>query len=328
MKVLIVGGAGYIGSHAVRAISAAGLAPVVLDNLSEGFRAAVPEEVPFVEASLAESGRVREAIRAHEIEAVMHFAAYISVEESVREPEKYWKNNLGGLEALLGAMRQEHVTNIVFSSTAAVYGTQDKMPLGEDTPPAPNNPYGETKLACEKALAQAAAEWGLNWAALRYFNACGAHPSGEIGEAHRDETHLVPNCLGVALGRADSFKIFGDDYPTPDGTCVRDFLNVVDLVEAHVAALGPLSEGALNQPINLGTGKGNSVLEILSACREVTGHAIPCEVAPRRAGDAVELVAAVEAAARLLGWQSRIVDVRKSIETAWRWHTSHPEGYA
>ncbi|MFG0255464.1 MAG: UDP-glucose 4-epimerase GalE [Rhodopirellula sp. JB053] len=325
MNVLVVGGAGYIGSHAVARLLAEGHRVVVFDNLSRGHAESVPAET-FVKGDLTDSALVEKTLRENDIDVVMHFAAFAEVGESVREPAIYYQNNVVATLALLEAMRQADVKKIVFSSTTATYGQPEKMPIAETTPQNPINPYGFTKLVIERALADYAKAYGFGYAALRYFNAAGAKPSGEIGEHHDPESHLIPIVLQVALGQRESITIFGDDYPTPDGTCIRDYIHVEDLAEAHLRALERLKLGE-GICVNLGTGKGISVREIVDACREVTGHPIPAVMGERRPGDPAELVADASLAEKVLDWKAKYTDVKDVVATAWRWHQSHPHGY-
>lgn len=326
MNVLVVGGAGYIGSHAVRLLLDAGHAVWVYDNLSRGHRAAVPEGM-LVEGDLLDRGKVAATLREKQIDAVMHFAAFALVNESVNDPAIYYRNNVIAAIELLDAMRDADVNKIVFSSTTATYGEPDVIPIAETTPQEPINPYGFTKLVFEKALADYATAYGLAYASLRYFNAAGARPDGSIGEDHDPETHIIPIVLQVALGQRDKITIFGDDYDTPDGTCVRDYIHIDDLGDAHVKALEMLQPGK-GLCLNLGTGQGTSVREIVEACRQVTGHPIPEVIGQRRAGDPPELVADSRLAKEVLGWQPQYTTVQSIVQTAWRWHQSHPNGYA
>lgn len=326
MNVLVVGGAGYIGAHATRQLSAAGHQLWVYDNLSRGHRRAIPEGM-LIEGEVADRPRLVAALRDHEIDAVMHFAAFALVNESVNDPAIYYRNNVIAALELLDAMREAGVDRLVFSSTTATYGEPDEIPIPESTPQRPINPYGFTKLVIEQALADYAAAYGLGYAALRYFNAAGAHPDGDIGEDHDPETHLIPIVLQVALGQRDRITIFGDDYPTADGTCVRDYIHVDDLADAHLRALDRLRPGS-GLCLNLGTGRGTSVREIIEACRRVTGHAIPEIIGTRRAGDPPALIADASLAADVLGWKPRYTEIEPIVETAWRWHRTHPRGYA
>lgn len=325
MNILVTGGAGYVGSHAVRLLTQAGHEVWVYDNLSAGHRGACPAERLIVGA-LAEQSRLTAALREHRIEAVMHFAAFALVGESVENPAKYYNNNVLGSLSLLDAMRSAGVQKLVFSSTTATYGVPDKMPIAEDTPQQPINPYGFTKLVIERALADYAHAYGLAYAALRYFNASGANPAGDIGEDHTPESHLIPLVLQVALGQRKEIAIFGEDYPTPDGTCIRDYVHVDDLADAHLRALDRLQAGQ-GLKLNLGTGRGYSVREVIEACRRVTGHQIPATIGPRRAGDPPELIADATRAGEQLGWQPRYRDIEEIVATAWKWHSTHPHGY-
>jgi UDP-glucose 4-epimerase len=325
MNVLVVGGAGYIGSHAVRYLGERGHNVYVYDNLSRGHRASVPEGRLIV-GEVADRPALVAAMKSHRIDAVMHFAAFALVNESVNDPSLYYRNNVIAALELLDAMREANVMKIVFSSTTATYGEPDIVPIPETTPQQPINPYGFTKLVIEKALADYASAYGLAYAALRYFNAAGADPSGEIGEDHDPESHIIPLVLQVALGQRDKITIYGSDYPTPDGTCVRDYIHVLDLADAHLRALDRLQPGK-GICLNLGTGRGTSVREIVEACREVTGHAIPEVMGTRRAGDPAELVADSRRAQAELGWKPQYMDVRSIVETAWAWHRKHPHGY-
>jgi UDP-glucose 4-epimerase len=326
MNVLVVGGAGYIGSHAVRLLIDAGHTVWVYDNLSRGHRQAVPEGL-LIEGELSDRNKVVNTLRERKIDAVMHFAAFALVNESVNDPALYYRNNVIAALELLEAMREADVKKIVFSSTTATYGQPDIVPIPEDTPQSPINPYGFTKLVIEQALADYASAYDFAYAALRYFNAAGARPDGTIGEDHDPETHLIPIVLQVALGQRDQITIFGDDYNTEDGTCVRDYIHIDDLGDAHLRALEKLTPGR-GLCLNLGTGKGTSVREIVDACRDVTGHPIPEVIGPRRAGDPDKLIADATRAKEVLGWSPKYMDVKSIVETAWRWHQSHPHGYA
>jgi len=325
MNILVVGGAGYIGSHAVKMLGEAGHDVWVYDNLSRGHQASVPPG-KLVVGEVADRAKLVETMRDKKIDAVMHFAAFALVNESVNDPSLYYRNNVIAALELLDAMREADVMRIVFSSTTATYGEPAVVPIPETTRQEPINPYGFTKLVIEKALADYAAAYGLAYAALRYFNAAGAHPSGSIGEDHDPESHLIPLVLQVALGQREKITIYGDDYPTPDGTCVRDYIHVCDLADAHLRALDRLEPGK-GICLNLGTGRGTSVREIVEACREVTGHAIPEVMGSRRAGDPPELIADARRAKAELGWEPKYTDVKSIVETAWAWHQKHPQGY-
>jgi UDP-glucose 4-epimerase len=280
----------------------------------------------LIEGELADQARLTDALRHEQIEAVMHFAAFALVGESVAEPAMYYRNNVLGSLSLLEAMRSAGVTRIVFSSTTATYGAPKRVPIREDEPQLPINPYGFTKLAIERALADYAVAYGFAYAALRYFNAAGASPDGDLGEDHDPESHLIPIVLQVALGQREKITIFGDDYPTPDGTCIRDYVHVDDLADAHLRALERLAPGK-GLCVNLGTGKGQSVREVIEACRKVTGHAIPEAIGARRPGDPPELVADASLAKKVLGWQPKYTKIDDIVATAWRWHSTHPKGY-
>jgi UDP-glucose 4-epimerase len=326
MRILVTGGAGYVGSHCLRRLLAAGHEPVVYDNLYQGHREAVPAGL-LIEGDLNDEGKLAEVMKQRQIEAVMHFAALALVGESVQKPDLYYRNNVLGSFHLLEAMRQTGVRKIVFSSTTATYGTPEKMPIAETTLQQPINPYGFSKLVVERMLDDYAAAYGFGFAALRYFNAAGAAPDGSIGEDHTPESHLIPIVLQVALGQRESISIFGDDYPTADGTCIRDYVHVEDLASAHLAALERLAAGKAIK-VNLGTGRGYSVREVIDACRKITGHAIPAVTAPRRPGDPPELIADARLAQKLLDWTPKYATIESIVETAWRWHNAHPRGYA
>ncbi len=325
MNVLVIGGAGYVGSHAVRLLRQHGHTVWVYDNLSVGHRDAVPAAT-LIEGEVADRALLTEVLRDKRIDAVMHFAAFALVGESVADPAMYYRNNVIAALEMLDAMRAAGVTRLVFSSTTATYGAPQTIPIPESTPQHPINPYGFTKLVIERAMADYAAAYGLGFAALRYFNAAGASPDGSIGEDHQPESHLIPIVLQVALGQRDTIAIFGDDYPTPDGTCIRDYVHVDDLGTAHLSALEKIQPGK-GICVNLGTGNGHSVRQVIDACREVTGHPIPAVTAPRRPGDPPELVADARLAKRLLDWTPRYPDIRSIVETAWQWHHHHPHGY-
>ena len=326
MNILLTGGAGYVGSHAARVLLEAGHEVWIYDNLAYGHRDAVPAD-RLIEDDIMHGAALASAFRDHKIDAVMHFAAFCYVGESVTDPAVYYQNNVVGALTLLDAMRAVGVKRIVFSSTCATYGVPEVVPITEDEKQAPINPYGRTKLAIEWALRDYAAAYGLGYAALRYFNASGAAADGSIGEDHDPETHLIPLVLQVALGQRDEILIFGDDYPTPDGTCIRDYIHVDDLAAAHLAALHRIEDG-VGIRLNLGTGAGASVREVIAACRNVTGHEIPARVVERRAGDPPELVADASRARKALGWQARHVGIEPIVESAWAWHQAHPNGFA
>lgn len=325
MKILVVGGAGYVGSHTVRQLLKNGYDVCVYDNLSKGHRESVPADRLIV-GDLADRQKLVEVLKAQKIDAVMHFAAFALVGESVQQPAIYYQNNVAATLELLEAMRSAGVWRIVFSSTTATYGQPEKMPIAETTLQLPINPYGFTKLVIEHALTDYAQAYGFGCAALRYFNAAGASPDGDIGEDHDPESHLIPIVLQTALGQREYIGLFGDDYPTPDGSCIRDYVHVDDLADAHLKALTLLEPGS-NLQLNLGTGRGQSVIAVVDAARRITGHAIPMRIEPRRAGDPAELVADSSLAHRVLGWSPKYTDIEAIVETAWRWHRSHPRGY-
>jgi UDP-glucose 4-epimerase len=325
MNILVTGGAGYVGSHAVRLLQSRSHEVWVYDNLSRGHRAAVPAG-RLITGDLADQPHLKRVLQANRIEAVMHFAAFALVGESVADPALYYGNNLVGTFHLLEAMRGAGVQKLVFSSTTATYGTPEKMPIAEVTPQLPINPYGFSKLAVERMLDDYSHAYGLSFAALRYFNAAGAAGDGSIGEDHLPESHLIPIVLQVALGQRESIAIFGDDYPTPDGTCIRDYVHVEDLADAHLLSLERLG-GGRRLKLNLGTGRGYSVREVIDACRTITGHPIPTVLGPRRPGDPPELVADNTLVRETLGWSPKYATIESIVETAWRWHQGHPQGY-
>jgi UDP-glucose 4-epimerase len=319
MKVLVCGGAGYIGSHMVRYLLAQGHEPVVFDNLSTGHRPAVGE-APLVVGDLLDSSALAQVLAGARFDAVMHFCARSLVGESVEQPYAYYENNVAGTLNLLQAMQAAGVQRLVFSSTAAVFGQPQGLLIDEQHPTQPINPYGASKLMVERMLADAQRAYGLRSVALRYFNAAGADPSGAIGESHHPETHLLPNVLRAALGQGSGLKVFGDDYATVDGTCVRDYVHVNDLAAAHLQALGYMDAHEGAHVFNLGNGQGFTVLQVIEAARRVTGADIPFERAPRRAGDPAVLVASSARAREVLGWQPAYRDIDAIIESAWRWH--------
>ena len=325
MNVLVVGGAGYIGSHMVRMLDRQGHKVVVLDNLSTGFAPAV-KSGELVIGDMAEQPLVEQLLGDHKIDAVMHFAACALVGESVSNPSKYYRNNVVAAVSLLEAMRRTDVKRLVFSSTCATYGVPDTIPISENESQEPVNPYGFTKLVMERAMEDYAHAYGLGYAALRYFNAAGASPDGDIGEDHDPESHLIPIVLQVALGQREKITIFGDDWPTPDKTCVRDYIHVDDLGAAHLLAMEKIIPGQ-GIKVNLGTGNGYSVKQVVECCREVTGKDIPEVIGERRPGDPPELVANAAMAREVLGWEPKYTELKPIVETAWRWHQSHPNGY-
>jgi len=325
MRILVTGGAGYIGGFTVRRLLAKGHAVTVFDNLSAGHRAAVPPDC-LVVGDLRDADQLDHHLVSRRIEAVIHFAASAYVGESVTNPAKYYANNLRNSMNLLERVRRQNIQRFVFSSTCATYGNPEKLPLTEDHPQRPVNPYGNTKLAFEYMLRDYSAAYGIGFAALRYFNAAGASVDGAHGEQHDPETHLIPLVLQVALGQRSHIDIFGTDYDTPDGTCVRDYVHVEDLAEAHLLALEKLTPG-VGAAFNIGTGTGNSVREVVRVCEEVTGKPIAVKEGPRRAGDPPVLVAGSEKVRAALGWSPKFPDLRSIIETAWDWHRTHPTGY-
>lgn len=326
MKVLVTGGAGYIGSHAVKALVQAGHEVVVFDNLSTGHRAAV-KKIPFVLGDLTRMDDLQSALTEGPFDAVMHFAAKSLVGESMQNPAFYYANNVAGGIALLETARQAGAKCVIFSSTAAVYGEPIETPITEAHPLRPTSVYGRTKLMFEQILHDYSDVYGLRFAALRYFNAAGADPSGEIGEDHDPETHLIPILLQVALGQREAVTIYGVDYPTPDGTCIRDYIHVTDLARAHVLALEALSAGAPSGVYNLGNGSGFSVREVIATVERVVGSGIPVKEGARRAGDPAVLVAGAEKALSELGWKPEYPSLDAIVSSAWQWHRRHPGGY-
>lgn len=326
MAVLVTGGAGYIGSVVSEQLVAAGETVVVLDNLSAGHRSAVPAEARFVEGDLRDGALLRGLFSSDSVDTVLHFAASALVGESVTDPAKYFENNVEGTHSLLKAMRAAGVPRFILSSTCATYGYPDAVPITEELPTRPINPYGLSKLMIEQILEWYDRAYGLRYVALRYFNACGA--TRARGEDHDPETHLIPNIFRALDGGQQPLTVFGDDYDTPDGTCVRDYIHVEDLADAHVRAMRHLREGAASDIFNLGTENGNSVLEVLAAVERVTGRKVPYTIAGRRAGDADRLVASSAKARRALGWTPRKADIETIVRDAWEWHTAHPRGYA
>ena len=319
---MVTGGAGYIGSICVEELINAGHAVTVLDNLSEGHRSAVDPRAKFIEGNLGDPATVIRAIQEAQAEAIIHFAAHALVGESMQNPSKYFRNNVAwGLELLEAAVKNK-VRKFVFSSTCATYGPPDKVPMTEDLPQRPINPYGESKLMFEKMLLWYQQIFGLEFVAFRYFNAAGA--SQKYGEHHRIETHLIPNVLKVPLGQAPHCEIFGTDYPTPDGTCIRDYIHIVDLAQAHILAMQPGKQGFFN----LGNGEGYSVREVIKMCEKVSGKSIPAIEKPRRPGDPPRLVAAANKAFTELGWKPQFAKLEDIVSTAWAWHKAHPTGYA
>lgn len=326
LRVLATGGAGYVGSHCVRALCDAGYAVTVYDDLRSGHEAAVDRRAKLVKADLGDTAALDAQFSGGGFDAVMHFAGSIEVGESVRDPLTFYNNNVVNSVHLLRAMQRHAVRRLVFSSTCAIHGMPERVPIVETLPAAPINPYGRTKLAIEWALRDSAETWGLGACALRYFNAAGAAADGTIGEDHDPESHLIPIVLQVPLGRRDHVTVFGADYPTRDGTCVRDYIHVEDLAAAHVLALKSQAPASF-RAYNVGTGVGTTVMEVLEAARKVTGHSIPAIVASRRPGDAPELYADSSRLRNELGWRPRYTAIQEIVETAWRWHQTHPNGY-
>ena len=321
MRVLVTGGAGYIGSHTAKGLARAGHETVVLDNFSTGHREAV-KWGPFIEGDLGDKELLGKVFKDHRIEAVLHFAASLLVGESMTNPQKYFWNNVVNTLVLLDTMKARGVKYIVFSSSAATYGNPEKVPLTEDHPKNPVNPYGESKLCMERAIQWYGVAYGLRWTALRYFNAAGADLEGELGELHDPETHLIPLVVQAALGQRPSVDIYGTDYPTPDGTAIRDFIHVVDLADAHVRALEYLVAGGESAALNLGTGQGHSVREVVAGVGKLCNGRVPAHDAPRRAGDPAVLVADPSKARQLLGWRPQHSDLDAIIQSAWKWHSS------
>ncbi|HNF93577.1 MAG TPA: UDP-glucose 4-epimerase GalE [Anaerolineales bacterium] len=323
MNIFVTGGAGYIGSSTAEALIKAGHSVTVYDSLITGHREAVPAGANFIHASLDDRTALTEALNAQKYDAVMHFAAFIEAGESMKDPGRFFLNNFSNSVQLMDIAVQAGVRKMVFSSTAAVYQSSEE-PLTEDSPIGPTNVYGHTKLMTEQALEWYRSIFGMHYAILRYFNACGALPGR--GEAHQPESHLIPRVLQIALGQAESATIFGTDYPTPDGTCIRDYIHIADLVSAHILALGAL-EKRDKMIFNVGSGNGFSVREVIEAARKVTGHAIPAIEQPRRAGDSARLVASPERIKKELGWEPKNTNLQDILSSAWEWHTSHPNGY-
>ncbi len=322
MKIFVTGGAGYIGSVTSELLLDGGHAVTIFDNLGRGHREALDPRARFIAGDLQDRAAIIKAMAETRPDAVMHFAAFALVGESMQFPQRYFDNNVIGGIHLADAALEAGVGKIIFSSTCATYGQPDTLPMTEDLPQRPTNPYGASKLMLEKVLLWYQQLKGLQPVFLRYFNACGA--TAKYGEDHDPETHIIPHLLRVALGQEQDFQIFGDDYPTPDGTCIRDYIHIVDLAAAHILALREGIQGAFN----LGSGDGNSVRQVIETARAVTGHPIPVRVAPRRPGDPARLVASADKAKKVLGWQPRYPDLRTIIQHAWDWHKAHPRGYA
>ncbi|HLJ24004.1 MAG TPA: UDP-glucose 4-epimerase GalE [Candidatus Acidoferrales bacterium] len=326
MAILVTGGTGYIGSVTVERLLAKGEQVVVLDDLAHGYRVSLPAEVPFYQGNIGDATLVARIAREHPLESCIHFAALIEVGESVRQPAQYFENNVGQGMVLLGALIGAGVRRVVFSSTAAVYGDPEEIPIPEPGRKWPKNPYGWSKLFMEQVLESYDTAYEMKSVALRYFNAAGA--TEKCGEDHRPESHLIPNVLSAALGLQPAIRVFGNDYPTPDGTPVRDYIHVVDLADAHILALEHLRSGKPSDAMNLGTGHGYSVLEVIECAREITGREIPVQVEPPRAGDPARLIADPQKAKNVLGWEPRVSDLRTIMRSAWTWRLSHPNGYA
>jgi UDP-arabinose 4-epimerase len=320
-SVLVTGGAGYVGSHAAKALAHAGCIPVTYDNLERGHAWAV-QWGPLIEGDISDETKLLDTIQRHSVDAVMHFAAYAYVGESLTSPERYFNNNVTKSLALLEAVRKAGIRHVVFSSTCATYGAPERMPISEDTLQRPVNPYGETKLTIERALHWYGVAHGITAAVLRYFNAAGADPEGDIGEDHLPETHLIPLVLRAALGHS-AVEVYGDDYATPDGTCVRDYVHVTDLADAHVDALRYLARGGIPVSLNLGTGEGHTVKQVIASTEHVTGRKVPHRVGPRRMGDPAVLVADPTRAGTVLGWRPVHSGLESIIGTAWQWHGKH-----
>lgn len=327
MKLLVCGGAGYIGSHMVKRLLENNIEPVVADNLATGHRKAVPAEVSFYQGDIRDGAFLDKIFQENSIDGVIHFAADSLVGESMNVPLKYFGNNVGGMQSLLEAMVRADVDKLIFSSTAAVYGEPESIPIEEEDRKNPTNPYGESKLIMERMMRWVCLANGLRYVALRYFNAAGAAEDGTIGEDHPTETHLIPLILQTALGQRDHITIFGDDYPTQDGTCIRDYIHVTDLADAHLLAMKYLADGRESAAFNLGNGTGFSVREMIEATEKVTGRPLNVEMGARRLGDPAQLVASGKKARRILGWQPAYTSVEGIIATAWRWHSTHPQGY-
>ncbi len=328
MAILVLGGAGYIGSHTVYELIDAGKQVVIADNLETGHIEAVHPQAKFYQGDIRDRAFIDSVFDNEQIDGVIHFAANSLVGESMTNPLKYYDNNLCGTKVLLESMVAHGIDKIVFSSTAATYGEPERVPILETDRTEPTNCYGETKLSMEKMFKWTGLAHGLRFVSLRYFNACGAHVSGKIGEAHNPESHLIPLILQVPNGKREFISIFGDDYDTKDGTCIRDYIHVTDLAQAHILAMDYLMKGGESNIFNLGNGVGFTVKEVIDTAREVTGHPIPAKTTPRRAGDPAQLIASSEKARTVLGWHPEHADLREIIETAWNWHKNHPNGFA
>lgn len=327
MAILVLGGAGYIGSHVVYSLIDAGKEVVIADNLETGHIEAVHPKAKFYQGDIRNREFVDSVFDKESIDGVIHFAANSLVGESMSNPLKYYDNNIGGTRVLLESMVAHGIDKIVFSSTAATYGEPKSIPILETDPTEPTNCYGETKLSMEKMFKWTSIAHNMRYVSLRYFNACGAHSSGQIGEAHSPETHLIPLILQVPNGQREFISIYGDDYDTRDGTCIRDYIHVTDLAQAHILALEYLMNGGESNVFNLGNGVGFSVKEVIEVARAVTGHPIPAKVMPRRAGDPAQLIASSDKARKVLGWNPQYGDLHEIISSAWKWHESHPNGF-
>ncbi|MBP3338026.1 MAG: UDP-glucose 4-epimerase GalE [Lachnospiraceae bacterium] len=327
MSILVLGGAGYIGSHTVYELIDGGMDVVIVDNLETGYAEAVHPKAKFYKGDIRSRSFIDSVFEQEKIDAVIHFAANSLVGESMVNPLKYYDNNLCGTKVLLESMVAHGIDKIVFSSTAATYGEPESIPILETDNNKPTNTYGETKLAMEKMFYWTSKAHGLRYVSLRYFNACGAHMSGEIGEAHNPETHLIPLILKVPNNQRENITIFGDDYDTKDGTCVRDYIHVTDLAQAHILAVKYLMDGGESNIFNLGNGVGFTVKEVIEVARKVTGHPIPAVMAERRAGDPAKLIASSAKAVEILGWKPQYADLETIIASAWKWHSTHPNGY-
>lgn len=327
MTILVLGGAGYIGSHTVYELIENGEDVAIIDNLQTGHIKAVHPKARFYKGDIRNREFLDSVFAKEKIDAVIHFAAYSLVGESMEKPLKYYENNLCGTKTLLDSMVANGINKIVFSSTAATYGEPESLPILETDKTEPTNTYGETKLAMEKMFKWVGRAHNINFVSLRYFNACGAHVSGEIGEDHAVETHLIPLILQVPNNKREHIYIFGDDYNTKDGTCIRDYIHVTDLAQAHILAVKYLRNGGNSDIFNLGNGIGFSVKEVIETARKVTGHPIPAQISPRRAGDPAKLIASSEKARKILGWKPEHAELEEIIATAWNWHKKHPNGY-
>ena len=327
MRILVLGGAGYIGSHTVYELVDAGYEVIVIDNLLTGFKEAVHPQAKFYEGDIRDKIFLDNILSKEKIDGVIHFAASSQVGESMKNPLKYYNNNLCGTEVLLESMVEHGIDKIVFSSTAATYGEPESIPILETARTLPTNCYGETKLSMEKMFKWISKAHNLRYVSLRYFNACGAHPNGKIGEAHNPETHLIPLVLQVPNGKREYISVFGNDYDTKDGTCVRDYIHVNDLAQAHILAMEYLSKGGESNIFNLGNGVGFTVKEVIETARKVTNHTIPIREEERRAGDPSVLIASSEKARKVLGWKPQYADLETIISTAWKWHVNHQDGY-